>query len=34
MTIERSYIDYLADMLDAFEKVEQFIRGMTFESFA
>ena len=34
MSRDRSYLDYLADMLDAFEKVEQFIQGMTFDTFA
>ncbi len=33
MTTERIYIDYLADILDTFEKIEQFIQGMTFETF-
>jgi uncharacterized protein with HEPN domain len=34
MTAERTYVDYLIDILDAFEKVAHFIEGMTFESFA
>lgn len=34
MTGERTYVDYLADILDAFEKVRRFIAGMTFETFA
>ena len=34
MSRGRSYLDYLADMLDAFEEVEQFIQGMTFDTFA
>ena len=34
MTAERTYIDYLADILDAIEKTSQFIEGMTFDSFA
>jgi uncharacterized protein with HEPN domain len=33
MSTERSYVDYLVDILDAFEKVRQFIHGMTFETF-
>ncbi len=33
MTAERTYIDYLTDILDAFEKVTQFIANMTFEEF-
>ena len=34
MSMERTYLDYLEDILDAAEKAEQFVRGMTFESFA
>jgi uncharacterized protein with HEPN domain len=33
MTTERSYVDYLADIVDAFEKIAQFVQGMTFEEF-
>jgi hypothetical protein len=31
MTPERAYVDYLDDILDAVDKVEQFTRGMDFE---
>jgi len=31
MTSERTYVDYLEDILDATEKVAQFIQGMTYE---
>jgi uncharacterized protein with HEPN domain len=34
MTAERTYVDYLADILDAFGKVADFIEGMSLESFA
>ena len=34
MTSARSYLDYLEDILDAIEKAEQFIQGMTYEQFA
>jgi len=34
MTSERTYVDYLEDILDATEKVGQFIQGMTYEQFA
>ena len=34
MTPARTYVDYLADMVDACKKVGQFINGMTFEEFA
>jgi uncharacterized protein with HEPN domain len=34
MNAERMYVDYLEDILDAIEKVEQFIEGMTFDQFA
>ena len=34
MTSERTYVDYLEDILDATEKVAQFIQGMTYEQFA
>jgi uncharacterized protein with HEPN domain len=34
MTLARSYLDYLEDILDAIEKAEQFIQGMTYEQFA
>ena len=30
----RTHLDYLTDILQAIEKVEQFIDGMTFEEFA
>jgi uncharacterized protein with HEPN domain len=33
MTSEHSYLDYLEDILDAIEKVTQFIEGMTYEEF-
>ena len=33
MTLERSYVDYLEDILDAIEKVSQFVEGMTYERF-
>ena len=34
MTLERSSLDYLEDILDAIEKVAQFIEGTTYEGFA
>lgn len=34
MTHGRTYVDYLSDILDAIEKVAQFIQGMTFEEFS
>ena len=34
MTPERAYQDYLSDILDAIEKIAQFIQGMTFDQFA
>ena len=34
MKPECPYVDYVEDMLDAIEKVAQFIPGMTFEQFA
>jgi uncharacterized protein with HEPN domain len=34
MTSARSYVDYFEDILDAIEKVTQFIQGMTCEQFA
>ena len=34
MTLERNYLDYLEDILDAIEKVAQFIEGTTYERFA
>jgi len=34
MTPERTYQDYLSDILDAIEKIAQFIQGMTFDQFA
>jgi uncharacterized protein with HEPN domain len=33
MTAERTYTDYLVDILDAIVKTEQFIQGMTFDRF-
>jgi len=33
MTAERTYTDYLVDILDALVKTEQFIQGMTFDRF-
>jgi len=33
MTPTRAYVDYLDDILDAVDKVEQFTRGMDFEQF-
>jgi uncharacterized protein with HEPN domain len=33
MTAERTYTDYLVDILDAIGKTEQFIQGMTFARF-
>jgi uncharacterized protein with HEPN domain len=34
MTLERELTDYLHDILDAIEKIEQFTAGMTYEQFA
>ncbi len=34
MTFKREFIDYLNDIFDAIEKVEQFTHGMDFEQFA
>lgn len=34
MTSSRSYLDYFEDILDAIEKVAQFIQDMTYEQFA
>ncbi len=34
MSSERMYIDFLEDMLDASQKIMQFIQGMTYEQFA
>jgi len=34
MSADRSYGDYLVDILEAIGKVAQFIQGMTFEAFA
>jgi uncharacterized protein with HEPN domain len=34
MKIKREYSDYIKDILDAINKVEKFIEGMTFEQFA
>ena len=33
MSSERTYKDYLLDIADAFEKIEQFIQGMEFDEF-
>jgi uncharacterized protein with HEPN domain len=33
MTVERVYLDYLADILDAVEKIKQFTKGMSCEQF-
>jgi uncharacterized protein with HEPN domain len=33
MTAERTYTDYLVDILDAIVKTEQFIQDMTFDRF-
>lgn len=33
MNAGRTYIDYLADILDAIRKVTEFIHGVTFEEF-
>ena len=33
MTAERTYTDYLVDILDAIVKTEPFIQGMTFDRF-
>jgi uncharacterized protein with HEPN domain len=33
MTAERTYTDYLVDILDAIVKTGQFIQGMTFDRF-
>lgn len=34
MNSGRTHVDYLSDILDAIEKVAQFIQGMTFEEFS
>ena len=34
MTFKRIYLDYLEDIIDATEKISQFIEGMTYEQFA
>lgn len=34
MKSERPYLDYLEDILDAIQKVREFILGMTYEEFA
>ena len=34
MTSKRTYVDYLEDILDATEKVAQFIQGMSYEQLA
>jgi uncharacterized protein with HEPN domain len=34
MKTDREYTDYLKDILDAIEKVEQFVEGMDFEKFS
>jgi uncharacterized protein with HEPN domain len=33
MSVERTYTDYLGDILDAIVKTEQFIQGMTYDRF-
>lgn len=33
MKAEHTYVDYLADILDAMEKAAQFVHGMTLEQF-
>lgn len=33
MSQERDVIDYLNDILDAIEKAEKFLKGLTFEAF-
>lgn len=33
MSAERTYTEYLVDILDAIVKTEQFIQGMTFDRF-
>ena len=33
MSVERTYTDYLGDILDAITKTGQFIQGMTFDRF-
>lgn len=34
MTAKRIYVDYLEDIVDAAEKIGQFIEGLTYEQFA
>jgi uncharacterized protein with HEPN domain len=34
MTSKRIFLDYLEDIVDATEKIEQFISGMTYDQFA
>jgi uncharacterized protein with HEPN domain len=34
MKRDREYVDYLQDILDAIEKVEQFVQGMDFAQFS
>jgi uncharacterized protein with HEPN domain len=34
MTGPRDYLDYIADILEAAEKVAEFVRGMTLETFS
>ncbi len=34
MSLEREYEDYLRDILDAIEKLKDFISGKTFQEFA
>ena len=34
MKLNREYTDYLKDILDSINKVEKFIKGMTFDQFA
>jgi uncharacterized protein with HEPN domain len=31
---ERTYLDYLNDMLDALEKAQQFVQGLSYDQFA
>jgi uncharacterized protein with HEPN domain len=34
MTSARDQIDYIADILDSIERIEEFTSGMSFEDFA
>ncbi len=34
MTVGRTYLDYLQDLLGAFESASRFVQGMSFEDFA